>query len=89
METPKDVFASNEEIEMESRDDNNTMPLGYFGVGDNSRANLVKDSPSIINAYEINKLIPVTDISHQNEGGSFDEETKDKEGTSKKSDIAE
>ena len=88
METPKNVFASHEEIEMESRDDNNTMPLGYFGV-DASRSSLVKDSPSIINAYEINKLIPVTDLSHQNEGGSFDEETKDKEGTSKKTDIAE
>jgi len=72
---------------MESRDDNVSMPLGYFN--ENSRSNLVKDSPSIINAYEVNKLIPVTDLSHQNEGGSFDEETKDKEGTQKKDDIAE
>ena len=38
------------------------MPISYFG--DASKANLVKDQPSIINAYEINKLIPVTDLSH-------------------------
>jgi len=38
------------------------MPLGYFG--DVSKANLVKDQSSILNAYyEVNKLIPVTDLS--------------------------
>jgi len=94
----KDDFGSNEEIEMESREDINddpasqniSIPLGYYG--DVSKINLVKDQPCTFNVSMMNKLIPVTDIalSDQNEGGSFDEEqSKTEKDVSKNNDIAE